>query len=142
MRQKQHTRIKLSRRVLWLSVAVVAGLAIGTMALAQKTGAPATTPASSSSKYPIYEDVTDKANLKFVNSFGEQKLSSVLESAGQGCAWFDYNNDGLMDLYVLSGRYLDGVTDHSKADGKDATNHLFAWRERIVLDSRGSIGIT
>ena len=44
---------------------------------------------------------------------------------GTGCAWFDYNNDGLLDLYVLSGRYLDGVTDHSKPDGKDATNHLF-----------------
>ncbi len=125
MRQKQHTRTELSRRFFWLGVATIAALAIGTMALAQKTGAPATAPANTSAKYPTYEDVTDKANLKFVNSFGEQKLSSVLESAGQGCAWFDYNNDGLMDLYVLSGRYLDGVTDHSKADGKDATNHLY-----------------
>jgi hypothetical protein len=125
MRQKQHTRTELSRCFFWLGLATVAGLAIGTMALAQKTGAPATASVSTSSKYPTYEDVTDKANLKFVDSFGEQKLSSVLESAGQGCAWFDYNNDGLMDLYVLSGRYLDGVTDHSKADGKDATNHLY-----------------
>ncbi len=125
MRQKQHARTELSRRFFWLGVATVVGLAIGTMALAQKTDVPATAPASTASKYPTYEDVTDKANLKFVNSFGEQKLSSVLESAGQGCAWFDYNNDGLLDLYVLSGRYLDGVTDHSKADGKDATNHLY-----------------
>ena len=125
MRQKQHIRTELSRRFFWLGVAAIAGLAIGSVALAQKTGAPATAPAGTTSKYPTYEDVTDKANLKFVNSFGEQKLSSVLESAGQGCAWFDYNNDGLLDLYVLSGRYLDGVTDHSKADGKDATNHLY-----------------
>jgi len=125
MRQKQHTRTNISRRLCLLGLAAISVLAIGSIALAQKPGAPANVPASTVSKFPTYEDVTDKANLKFVNSFGEQKLSSILESAGQGCAWFDYNNDGLLDLYVLNGRYLEGVTDHSKADGKDATNHLY-----------------
>ena len=125
MRQKQHTRTEISRRLCLFGMAAMVGLAISSLALAQKPGAPANVPAGTVSKHPIYEDVTDKANLKFVNSFGEQKLSSVLESAGQGCAWFDYNNDGLLDLYVLSGRYLEGVTDHSKPDGKDATNHLY-----------------
>jgi len=125
MRLKQHTRTEISRRLCLFGLAAMAGLAIGSIALAQMPGAPANVPASTVSKFPTYEDVTDKAHLNFVNSFGEQKLSSVLESAGQGCAWFDYNNDGLLDLYVLSGRYLEGVTDHSKPDGKDATNHLY-----------------
>ncbi len=125
MRLKQHTRTEISRRLCLLGLAAMAGLAIASFALAQKPGAPANAPASAVSKYPTYEDVTDKAHLNSVNSFGEQKLSSVLESAGQGCAWFDYNNDGLLDLYVLSGRYIDGVTDHSKPDGRDATNHLY-----------------
>jgi len=80
---------------------------------------------SAASKWPTYEEVTDKANLHFRHSFGEQKLSSILEATGSGCVWFDYNNDGLLDLYVLSGRYLDGVTNHSKADGQEATNHLY-----------------
>jgi enediyne biosynthesis protein E4 len=88
-------------------------------ALAQK---PATTPAT---RYPSYENVTEKSHIQFLHSFGEQKLSSILEATGSGCVWFDYNNDGLLDLYVLSGRYLDGVTDHSKAEGKEATNHLY-----------------
>jgi len=125
MRQKQHTRTKFSRRLCLFGLTAMAGLAFASLALAQKVTAPPSVPASAVSKYPTYEDVTDKAHLNFVNSFGEQKLSSVLESAGQGCAWFDYNNDGLLDLYVLSGRYLEGVTDHSKPDGKDATNHLY-----------------
>jgi len=76
-------------------------------------------------KWPNFEDVTDKANLQFRHSFGEQKLSSIMESTGSGCAWIDYNNDGLLDLYALSGRYLDGVTNHSKADGQNAMNHLY-----------------
>ena len=74
---------------------------------------------------PQYEDVTAKAHIDFRHSFGEQKLSSIMESTGSGCAWFDYNNDGLLDLYVLSGRHIDGVTNHSDPDGVNATNHLY-----------------
>lgn len=74
---------------------------------------------------PQYEDVTAKSGIDFVHSFGEQKLSSILEATGSGCAWLDYNNDGLLDLYVLSGRYLPGVTENSKKTGEAATNHLY-----------------
>ena len=41
-----------------------------------------------------------------------------MEATGSGCAWIDYNNDGLLDLYVLSGRYIEGVTKFSKPDGE------------------------
>jgi enediyne biosynthesis protein E4 len=85
-----------------------------------------TSPASEESgKLPQYENVADKAGINFRHSFGEQHLSTIMESTGSGCAWFDYNNDGLLDLYVLSGRHIDGVTDHSDPDGVRATNHLY-----------------
>ena len=88
--------------------------------------ADATNPRESASPhFPSYEDVTEKSKIRFHHSFGEQKLSSILEATGSGCVWFDYNNDGWMDLYVLSGRFIDGATEHSKADGKDATNRLY-----------------
>jgi hypothetical protein len=74
---------------------------------------------------PTYQDVTDKAAITFRHSFGEKKLSSIMEATGSGCVWFDYNNDGWIDLYVLSGRYMEGVTKFSKPDGVDATNHLY-----------------
>jgi hypothetical protein len=77
------------------------------------------------SSLPIFEDATEKSGIKFRHSFGEQKLSSILEATGSGCAWLDYNNDGLLDLYVVSGRYLDGLTNHSKLDGVDGSNHLY-----------------
>jgi hypothetical protein len=98
------------------------GLLAATLRLSGQSPAPrpATPPV-----LPTYEDVTDRAGINFRHSFGEVKLSSIMEATGSGCAWFDYNNDGLLDLYVVSGRHIEGVTKFSKPDGVDATNHLY-----------------
>jgi len=54
-----------------------------------------------------FEDATKQAKIEFTHSIGAEKLGSLLESTGAGCAWFDYNNDGKPDLYVVSGRPLE-----------------------------------
>ena len=108
-----------------VAILLVALFACATLAQTQKPAEHVGTPPAQANRYPSYENVTEKSHIQFQHSFGEQKLSSILEATGSGCVWFDYNNDGLLDLYVLSGRYLDGVTDHSKADGKEASNHLY-----------------
>ena len=54
-----------------------------------------------------FEDATSSSGIEFTHSFGAQKLGSLLESTGSGCVWFDYNNDGLPDLYVASGKPLE-----------------------------------
>jgi hypothetical protein len=74
---------------------------------------------------PQFEDVTKQSGINFQHSFGEKALSSIQEGTGSGCAWLDYNNDGWMDLYVVNGRHVDGLNDHSAADGVGATNHLY-----------------
>jgi len=74
---------------------------------------------------PQFDDVTKKSGIDFQQSFGEKALSSIQEGTGSGCAWIDYNNDGLLDLYIVNGRHVDGLTDHSAPDGVGATNHLY-----------------
>ena len=54
-----------------------------------------------------FEDATAKSGIQFIHNFGSQKLGSLLESTGAGCVWFDYNNDGFLDLYVLTGKPLE-----------------------------------
>jgi hypothetical protein len=54
-----------------------------------------------------FEDATAASGIQFTHSFGAEKLGSLLESTGGGCVWFDYNNDGMPDLYVVSGKPLE-----------------------------------
>ncbi len=75
-----------------------------------------------------FEDATAKSDINFTHSFGAEKLGSLLESTGGGCVWFDYNNDGLPDLYVVSGKPLgEGIHPYPLKKQPDVPphNHLY-----------------
>ena len=70
---------------------------------------PSASPTAAASKQPAirFEDATAKSGIDFTHSFGSRQLGSLLEGTGGGCVWFDYDNDGKPDLYVVNGRPLD-----------------------------------
>ncbi len=75
-----------------------------------------------------FEDASDKAAIDFTHSFGSRQLGSLIEGTGAGCVWFDYNNDGLPDLYVVNGRPLDDSMHPYPLKEKPTTpphNHLY-----------------
>jgi hypothetical protein len=75
-----------------------------------------------------FEEVAAQAGVSFIHSFGAAKLGSLLESTGAGAVWFDYNNDGLLDLYVTSGKPLGpGLHPYPlrKQPQTPPTNHLY-----------------
>ena len=85
------------------------------------------TPAKSNESFR-FEDATARSGTDFIHSFGAEKLGSLLESTGGGCVWFDYNNDGLPDLYVVSGKPLgEGIHPYPLKKQPDIAphNHLY-----------------
>src|SRR5450755_3857025 len=88
----------------------------------------AQTPSASTPGAIRFDDVTAKSGIQFTHSFGARQLGSLLESTGAGCVWFDYNNDGLPDLYVASGKPLEAGMHPYPLKQQPATpphNHLY-----------------
>src|SRR5262245_33906899 len=50
----------------------------------------------------LFTDITDQSNLKFVHDPGVDGTYFMPESLGSGAALFDYNNDGLLDIYLVN----------------------------------------
>src|ERR1019366_4463730 len=67
-------------------------------------------------------DVAEKAGLHIPNVWGGvDKKRIIIETKGSGIAFFDYDNDGWLDIYLTNGSRL----DEHWAPGKEPTTNLF-----------------
>ena len=65
---------------------------------------------SSVAPFSRFVDVAASAGLTKAMPYGEpDRLKYVVEQNGAGCAFFDYDNDGWIDIFILGGRRLDGA---------------------------------
>ena len=77
-------------------------------------------------KLPVFVNVTKEAGINFRHTFGDEHMSSILEATGPGCAFLDYDQDGYLDIYVVQGCYLEGISDpDSPYRGRNLTNRLY-----------------
>ena len=57
-------------------------------------------------------DVAASAGLRAPVIYGDEEAKKyIVESTGCGCAFIDYDNDGWMDLFILSGTRLEGAPE-------------------------------
>ena len=70
--------------------------------------------------FPGFKDVAPEAGLTLMNVSGEGTNDYIIEANGNGAAFFDYDNDGDMDVLVTNGSTL----KHYK-DGGDPVAALY-----------------
>ena len=62
------------------------------------------------SPFSRFTDVAEQAGLTQPIVYGPTgEVPYIIESMGGGCAFFDYDNDGWMDIFILGGRLLESV---------------------------------
>ena len=79
--------------------------------------------ASQPASFPVqFFDVAQQAGLNIPNVWGGiDRKRVIIETKGSGLAFFDYDNDGWLDIYLSNGNRLDA---HWPA-GKEPISHLY-----------------
>lgn len=73
----------------------------------------------STKRFSKLVDVSKSAGLTATMYYGvPEAITYIVEEMGGGCAFFDYDNDGWMDIFILGGRTLEGIPE-------DASNRLY-----------------
>ena len=83
---------------------------------------PAPRPKFSGRPWPVtFTDVAARAGLTAPTIYGEEYVKKyIVEANGPGIAFFDYDHDGWLDVFVPSGTRLEGF-----APGHEPTNRLY-----------------
>src|SRR6201997_4613440 len=69
-----------------------------------------------------FVDVGQRAGLNTPNVWGGvDHKRSIIEAKGSGLAFFDYDNDGWLDIYLTNGNRLDATW----ASGRTPISHLY-----------------
>ena len=121
------TRLSTSRRKFLRSLCRTALVLPFTdvLSLAAQSSDPASSPTSkekSSDAIGVsFIDVAQESGLKVTTIFGgEHKNKYLLETTGCGIAFYDYDNDGWLDIFIVNGSRLEGFPA-----GQEPINHLF-----------------
>ena len=85
------------------------------LVLAVLAAAPPETP------LPTFTDITKQAGITFKHSYGDHHLDNIVEGTGGGVCFFDYNGDGLQDIFFVTGTWMKTVSDN---EGRDLRGKL------------------
>jgi hypothetical protein len=115
----------LSRSSLVLSLESVLAMArprwLRANSLQQNASAAKEPPAGSGDLGVSFRNVARESGLNAKTIFGgEHKNKYLLETTGCGVAFYDYDNDGWLDIFLVNGTRLEGFPA-----GSEPTSHLF-----------------
>ena len=100
-----------------------------------------TTPPIVAGADDLFEDVTAKAGINFVQQFCDDRIANILESNGSGLVVIDYDNDGYMDLYFVNPGPLEGVTHHAPGTKRQPNRLYHNNRDGTFTDVTDKAGV-
>ncbi|HEX2396093.1 MAG TPA: VCBS repeat-containing protein, partial [Bacteroidales bacterium] len=71
-----------------------------------------------------FQEIGQSIGLDFVHSIGGPELNNIVESSCGGTAFFDFDQDGHIDIFATSGTWLEKFTKSEKP-AAIAGNHLY-----------------
>src|SRR5262249_16303011 len=90
--------------------------------LALQASAGSSSPRPAATRPVQFVDVAREAGLTTPNVWGGiDRKRYIIEAKGSGLAFFDYDNDGWLDIYVTNGTHLDAKWPA----GQEPTSHLY-----------------
>src|SRR5437016_3712817 len=72
-----------------------------------------------------FVDVTEKSGIHFEHFDGHTEMEYIMETLGPGLGWLDYDQDGLMDLFIVQGAGFKAPSPALSLPGKEPTCRLF-----------------
>jgi hypothetical protein len=150
--------LRMSRRVTRLQslvflLAVLAGSALVLAQIQQKkpdpqggvsTGTPVnystrrTTGVTDPKAPVVFEDVTDKTAIaNFRHRSGSPQKNYIFETTSGGVAIFDYDGDGLADVYLVNGSTMAALDGKEKPPRATLYRNLGNWKFEDVTDKAG-----
>ncbi|MFZ0062186.1 MAG: CRTAC1 family protein [Pyrinomonadaceae bacterium] len=86
----------------------------------------------------VFEDVTDKTALSnFKHRSGSLQKNYIFETTSGGVATFDYDGDGLVDIYLLNGSTTAALDGKEKPPRAALYRNLGNWKFEDVTDKAG-----
>ena len=86
----------------------------------------------------VFEDVTDKTALaNFKHRSGSPQKNYIFETTSGGVAIFDYDGDGLADIYLVNGSTMAALAGKEKAPRAALYRNLGNWKFEDVTDKAG-----
>lgn len=89
----------------------------------------------------LFEDVTPAAGIDFAHRNSPTPAKYVVETMGSGCAFLDYDGDGLLDIFLVNGGWLPGTEaggpfDHALYRNQGDGTFRLVTAEAGILENR------
>ena len=102
-------------------------------------------PAAPLKPFSTFTNVAQSAGLAATMYYGiPEAVTYIVEEMGGGCAFFDYDNDGWMDIFILGGRRLEdipaGASNRLYKNNRDGT-FTDVTRQAGLWDAGWAVGV-